>query len=81
VDQPGLLVASVATLASLLPGLAVAYLLARREFRGRALLAARSTRRGSGTGRELPGGTILHHGGSASGVQAPHGVGLGEPLK
>ncbi len=33
-----LLVASVATLASLLPGLAVAYLLARREFRGRALL-------------------------------------------
>lgn len=33
-----LLVASVATLASLPPGLAVAYLLARREFRGRALL-------------------------------------------
>ncbi|AWB24989.1 molybdate ABC transporter permease [Methylobacterium currus] len=33
-----LLVASVATLASLLPGLGVAYLLARREFRGRALL-------------------------------------------
>ena len=39
--QLSLLVAGVATLASLLPGLTVAYLLARREFRGRALLDGR----------------------------------------